>query len=200
MSVGFSSSYIALWALVVFQGLVVLALLQRLEKLQLLASQRESSENRLPNGSRAPGFACVDKWSNREYGLRDLAERGGMLLFLSSDCPACKALVEGLTRAAPDGLPLIIAFCHGREKACARFSRRLETKVPLVVDGAAEIASRYRASGFPTAVGIDRELKIRGYGHPKDVKEIRELWSHSFTEALAGEPRETTSSEMLSTI
>jgi hypothetical protein len=202
MSVGFSSSYIALWALAIFQGLVVLAILQRLEKVQLLASKREISENRLPIGSQAPEFASVKHPNtNRELGVRDLAERGGMLLFLSSDCPTCKALVDRLVRFAQDSLPPIIALCQGREQSCDRFSKRLEGIVPLVVDGAADTAARYGASGFPTAVVVDRELKIRGYGHPKDVREIRDLWSRSSAEGSAGDPgEEGDSSAVLSTI
>lgn len=187
MHFSFSASYIALWALVSFQGLVTLALLQQLAKLRRFLALGGFSEDRLPEGSQAPEFANIDKRSSRQFGVRSLEGTGGVVLFLTSECLVCKGLVDKLGRFAADDLPSIIAFCHGREQGCARFAKRLGTRVRLVLDGAEETTARYQISSFPTAVVVDGERKIRGYGHPKDIEEIRDVWSRSLTK---GSPRE----------
>jgi hypothetical protein len=173
----FSTSYIALWVLVIFQSFVLLALLQQIEKLRRVAVSGRLFEDHLPQGSRAPEFANIGRPSVHRFGTRSLEGSGGVLLFLSSDCLACKGLVNNLGQSATDDLPPIVVFCVGRERGCARFENRLITQCKFVVDGAAKTAARYRISNFPTAVVLDRELKISRYGHIKDVAEIKELWS-----------------------
>jgi len=177
----FSASYIALWVLVVFQGFVLLALLQQIEKLRRVAASGRLFEDQLPQGRRAPEFANIDRQSGRQFGTRSLEGSGGVLLFLSSDCLVCKRLAEDLGRRATDDLPAIVVFCVGRERGCARFENRLGT-YKFVLDGAAKTAARYRVSSFPTAIVLDGQLKISRYGHPKDVTEIKELWSSVLTE------------------
>ena len=56
-----------------------------------------------------------------------------------------------------------------------RFLKRLESKVRIVLDGADATSLRYHVSGFPTAVAVDGDQKIRGYGHPKDAEELKQL-------------------------
>jgi hypothetical protein len=179
VSFSFYASYIALWALVVFQGLVALALLQQLTKLRQFLALGGFSEDQLPEGSQAPEFANVDKRSSRESGVKSLEGRGGVVLFLSSECLVCRGLVDELGRSAADDLPVTIAFCHGKERGCARFARRLGTRVRLVLDGAEKTASHYHISNFPTAVVVDDKGKIRLYGHPQAIGEIKDLWSRS---------------------
>jgi hypothetical protein len=170
-------SYVALWALVVFQCLLILFLLEQLAKLRRFAVGGGFSVNLLPEGSKAPDFANVDKHSTRQVGLRSLDGTGGVILFLSSECLVCRGLVDRLALFGADESPLIIAFCQGRERGCARFGKRLGTRFRFVVDAAGETAARYRISTFPTAVVVDGKQRIRGYGYPSDVRDIKEMCS-----------------------
>lgn len=52
----FLSSYIALWLVVLAQGVLILAVLQQLAKLRNAAVRGDLSEDRLPDGSKAPDF------------------------------------------------------------------------------------------------------------------------------------------------
>jgi len=180
----FLSSYVALWALVLFQGLLILALLQQLAKLRNASLHEDPVDDQLPDGSRAPEFANLDKSTRREFGVQSLGEKGGVILFLSSQCHLCNSLVDSLEQFALGDLPAIIAFCKGREQPCARFAKRLALKLRLVFDTTGETGGRYHVSTFPTAVAVDGQLRIRGYAYPKDIGEIQELWLPPLLAAL----------------
>ncbi len=181
MRLSFYSSYIALWALAIFQGLLILALVGQLAKLRRVAALGGFSEDQLPEGSRAPEF--IDTHRGSKSGVRGLEGSGGVLLFLSSECLVCRGLTDSLGRAGSEELPLVIAFCQGREKGCAAFAKRLGSGARMILDSAEDTAARYQISRFPTAVMVDAQRKIRGYCHPRDLKELKQAWyrisSHS---------------------
>jgi len=180
MSSSFLASYIVIWLLVVFQGLLVLALLRQLAELRrLVESGSLQDENRLPVGSLAPEFAGSDVRSGERVSIQSLGGRGGVILFLSAECSVCKDLADSLQQPAINELPPIIAFCQGGEQTCARIAKRMGSEVRLIFEGAAETAERYHAFGLPTAIVVDGERKIRGHGHPQEVEDIRRLLSRS---------------------
>jgi len=190
MNLGFPATYVALWVLVVFDGLLILALLQRLEKLRQLIDHGGLAKGRLPVGTAAPEFSGVDQFG-QQVGLGNLDGRGGVILFLSPDCIACKALVDSIGSLA-DELPLTIALCRGEKEACAAFSTGLGPAIQLLPDPSGETAALYGASAFPTSVAIDRNLKIRNYGHPKAIEDLK----RTFADSLARDGRVITGPEL----
>jgi hypothetical protein len=179
----YSASYVALWAVVSFQGLLVLALLQQLARLRRIVAQGGLLDDPLPDGSQAPEFANVNKHLGRQVGIHILDGSGGIVLFVSSECLVCRGLVDTVRRFEPDDLPPIITFCQGREQGCDRFAKRLGTRIRLVVHDAEKTSARYRVFRFPTAVVVDGECKIRGYGHPRNMGEVKELWARSLAKS-----------------
>jgi cytochrome oxidase Cu insertion factor (SCO1/SenC/PrrC family) len=127
MGFSFSATYIAVWVAVVLQGVLILALLQRLEKLRQIMERGRSPSEKLPIGSSAPQFSAID-WSGKQASLQDFAGEEGILLFLSPTCYVCKDFVDSIA-SAKDELPPVIAFCVGEQEGCGAFSKRL---VPLV--------------------------------------------------------------------
>ncbi len=95
----------------------------------------------------------------------------------------CKGLADSLRQPKAEGLPPIIAFCQGQLNDCSDFAARLGKEVPLLFAGAEKVAALYRVSGFPTAVVVDSEQKIRGYGHPADVEDLSRLAAGGPTES-----------------
>jgi hypothetical protein len=169
----FSLSYIALWALVVFQGLLALALVRQVSELRERIKGGELPEEEpLPEGSKAPAFISKDLRSGEIYTIKSLQDRGGLLLFFSSDCHICKTLATALQQVSPDRMPLTLAFGLGREQAFARFAQRLPDWVPLLLQDAWEITRQYRVSSTPTAVLVDAKLQILGYSHPGELAEL----------------------------
>lgn len=176
MSSPFITSYIAIWIVVVFQGLVVLALLRELTELrQKLEAVGLRADDRLPIGSPAPDFTAVDVRSKKTVGLRNLKGTGGAILFLTPHCGTCKDLANSMRAPALDGLPPVIVFCQGGDSACARVFEILDPKAYSVHQNAQELASRYRVTGSPTVVLVDEEQKIRGYGHPEHFADLKKL-------------------------
>lgn len=187
MSFSFFTSYIAIWVLVLFQGLLVIALLRQLAELRRLVEMGGFQEDRLPAGSPAPRFAGLDVRSGQQVSSYSLNGRGGVLLFLSPDCTVCKGLADSLRPPALNDLPPVIAFCQGGERACERFIKRLGPGVSLLFDVAGETAARYHVSGSPTAVVVDEKQRVRGYGNPQDVEDLKRLLARSLV-AEAAEP------------
>jgi hypothetical protein len=132
----------------------------------------------LPEGSPAPEFGGPELRSGHYTSSRDLDGRGVIILFLSPECEVCKSLADSL-RAAGTEAPPVIALCQGGEQACAGFATRLGKEVPLLFRGAQETAAAYGVSGFPTAVVVDTKRKIRAYGQPRDIGDLKSLWADS---------------------
>jgi AhpC/TSA family len=164
----------------VFQGLLILALLQRLEKLRELIERSSFAKDRLPIGSSAPEFFGTDRFG-QQTGLRHLDGRGGLVLFLSPDCLLCSALV-GSIGALLNELPPTIVVCRGVAEGCTAFSTQLGHAVQFLSDASGETAALYGASAFPTAVVIDGSRKIRGYSHPKGVADLKRTFAESLAE------------------
>lgn len=180
MTFGFSATYIALWAMVIFQGLLILALLQQLEKLRELLERGSFAKDRLPVGSSAPEFFGTDQFG-QQCGVKHLDGRAGVILFVSPDCSLCNALV-GAIGALVNELPPTIAVCRGGSEACKGFSTQLGPTVLFLCDPSGETAALYGASAFPTVVVIDASRKIRGYGHPKALEDLKRTFAESLTE------------------
>jgi thioredoxin-related protein len=169
----FSLSYIALWALVVFQGLLALALVRQVSELrERIRGGELPEEEPLAEGNRAPAFTSKDLRSGDTYTSRSLQGRGGLLLFFSADCHICKTLATALHPVRPDRMPITLAFGLGREQAFSRFSQRLPDWIPLLLQDAGDISRQYHISTTPTAVLVDAKLQIRGYSHPESVAEL----------------------------
>jgi hypothetical protein len=181
VTVSFSATYIALWFVVIFEGLLILSLLQQLTKLRRLAEQGGSSEqNRLALGSKAPPFAGIDLHSGEQIGIAHLDRRGGLVIFLSPDCSVCKSLVGSV--ALSNELPQTIAFCQGSQQACTALLTRVGVRIRSSFTGAEEAITSYRVSGFPTAVVVDGERRIRAYGYPKDAEDLKALFARGLSD------------------
>lgn len=172
----FSASYIAIWILVLFQGLLILALLRQLAELRSLMERGAfRGEDHLPVGSPAPKFAGRDLRTGQQVGSLSLSGSGGIILFVSPKCSVCKGLAYKLRQGVTNHLPPIVVFCNGGEQGCAYFVKRLASEIHLLTEGAEQTAARYHVSGFPTAIVVDGKQKIRGYGHPENLEDLEQL-------------------------
>jgi hypothetical protein len=121
-----------------------------------------------------------------------------MILFLSPGCTVCKALAQNFQFQPFQGAnsPVITAICcNGDTNTCADFGAGLGVNVRLLLDQANEIWARYRVSRFPTAVVVDKEEKIRAYGYPQSVKDLKQLLEHSVDKVQAQDGPGQTSAE-----
>jgi hypothetical protein len=168
--------------------LLALALLRRLEELRGMmkqawgdaAEEDFQEDDFLPTGSRAPEFDGLDARSGEPVGIHNL-DRGGVLLFLSSECRLCRGLAESLKQYPLNGMPPIIAVCRGGDEAARIFGKRLREDISLMLEGAEETARLYHVSSYPTSVVIGPTRIVRGYGHPTDLESLRSLLDRSLS-------------------
>jgi hypothetical protein len=165
VSFPFGLGYAALWALVLFQTLVLLGLL------------RGMPGGRLPLGTLAPDFSAVEAHSGRTMRLAELAGRRSILLFLSPGCRNCAnlaAAIHGIYHKAEGRLVLV---CQGSRQECVAFLATHDPgrRLPLLLDPELVISFQFRIAGAPAAVLLDDELRIRSYGSPQRSEELEEI-------------------------
>lgn len=181
MRLDFVATYIALWILVVFQGLLILALLKQLTTIRRLAERASPLGDKLPLGSSAPEFMGTDL---QFAGWNDADSLGVVILFLTAGCPACQELLNSIGQHGDNVVPHIVAVCQGGD-ACSKRVANLSSAIQLAACNGEETARQYRISRFPTAVVVDRERKIRGYGHPTNVTDLVRMFYDSIGDIAA---------------
>lgn len=171
MTVSFFLSYAALWALVVFQTLVLLGLVRTVYRLRREGAALASDGDL--RGHAAPEFSAFDL-SGAPIRSTDLAERLSALLFVGPDCGSC-----GVTLADFDALNCkargnVIVFCQGVPEECSRLIQTYRLDVPVVADQDLKISELFRIHTVPTAVLIEGGRVVRT-GHPKHGEELEKL-------------------------
>ncbi len=195
MSFPFIASYIAMWILVVFQGLLIVALLKQLgEVKQLVELRGVTGEDRLPAGTAAPNFEGLDLRTAQRMTTHVFDGQGGALLFLSPECGSCLDLANGLRQPALTRLPPIITFCQGSDSACASFVNRMGPEIYTLSDDDNNVAMRYHVDGSPTAIVINPDLTIGAYGHPVNIEDLKRLLARTLGTSEAKAEAETTES------
>jgi len=194
MSLPFIVSYIGVWILVVFQGLLILALLKQLSELKQLARLGGvPGEDRLPVGTAAPEFDGLDLRSAQRVTVQVFDGQGGALLFLSPECGSCLELANGL-QSALNGLPPIITLCQGSDSTCEALIGRLGPQIYTLRDDDNSVSKRYRVDGSPTAIVISPDLTIGAYGHPLNVEDFKRLLARTLgtdVRNMAAQPTES---------
>lgn len=157
-------SYIALWAVVLFQGLVIFILLRQLGVIYLGTAQGVAGDGLSP-GERAPEFALPDL-DGREVALSGFRGLPLLLVFGSPSCGPCKALVPDLeTFAAEKREQLRVLFLsRGEIEDAQRFAKEQDVRVPVAVHPDESLAEQYKVRVTPFAFLIDAEGVVRAKG------------------------------------
>src|SRR6266508_707897 len=92
----FVLSYVALWALVVLQALVLIGLTRAVYELRYHPADPPSRQ-----GSPAPDFSAVDL-SGSPVSAGSLRGKPAVLLFVSPNCPSCMVSLAELRPLASD--------------------------------------------------------------------------------------------------
>ncbi len=158
------TSYVILWGIVLFQGLVIFVLMRQLGIIYLGTAQGVARDG-IAAGQRAPDFTLPDLAG----GLRSLAGFHGrslLLVFGSTSCGPCRGLVPDLNAFAQthaDGLDALFAI-RGTPAETQRFAEELGLGVPVGVYNDEELAEKYKVRVTPFAFVIDGEGIVRSKG------------------------------------
>ena len=164
MSGPWLASYIALWAVVLFQGVVIFILLRQLGVIYLGTAQGVAGDGLSP-GERAPDFALPDL-DGREIALSGFRGLPLLLVFGSPSCGPCKTLIPDLQAfAAEKRDQLRVLFLSRGEVEDARtFAREQDVRVPVAVHPDEALAEKYKVRVTPFAFVIDGEGVVRAKG------------------------------------
>jgi hypothetical protein len=163
---------IAVIGTLLFQGLLIVALLKQLEDAKALLETIDiPAVGALAAGAAAPRFDTAGVRSNRRFALESFREAGGVLLFVSPKCEACSRLIEKI--ATRDRLPDNVIVVWGGE--AEELGARVGPHIEFVTANAGLIAAAYRIGSFPTAVSINGAGAIVRYGHPRDYDDLDKM-------------------------
>lgn len=113
-------------------------------------------------GSRAPDFSLRDTTGGR-HSLESLLrlDRPLMIVFSDPDCGPCTALLPEIAEWQREhGLDLTIALVSRGARAQTRAKAEEHGIVNVLSDGDRDVFNRYRATGTPSAVLVDRNGRL----------------------------------------
>ena len=158
------ASYIALWAVVLFQGVVIFLLLRQLGTMYPGTAQGVARDG-LPVGDRAPDFDVRDA-EGRPLSLADFRGMPLLLVFGSPDCTPCRQLIPDLNAFAqerPQELRVLF-LSRGEVEDARRFADEHSVQVQVAAFPDDSLPDQYRARVSPFAFRIDVEGVIRAKG------------------------------------
>ncbi|HKI02390.1 MAG TPA: redoxin domain-containing protein [Thermoanaerobaculia bacterium] len=175
MGFGFYGTYAALWAIVLFQGLLILALLRQIVNLrQAVEKGGGLGLDLLPAGAEAPAFWARDLRAGQPLTAEGLRGEAAVLLFVTADCALCKTVLDGLRRRELGQSAQVVVVCIAAETDCAPLLNRVAPDLTVLADPSEDIRRAYRVSATPTAVILDEGGRIRGYAYPRDAGELED--------------------------
>lgn len=157
-------SYIALWAVVLLQGVIIFVLLRQLGLMYLGTAQGVSRDG-LAVGERAPDFA-VQALEGTTLSLADFSGRSLLLVFGSANCAPCRTLIPDLNVFARElAHELRVLFLsRGEDGEARRFAREVDAQVPVATHPDEALSDAYKARVTPFAFLIDGDGVIRAKG------------------------------------
>lgn len=179
MSVPFYLSYIALWILVVFQGIILLGMVRMVYQLQrdrtATGVPEGSSEGSLKPGQQAPEFTAMDILG-RQISSTDFSGRLTALLFVSPSCQTCMATLNEVQALSYKAEGNVVVVCRAEQKGCVQLTEKYNLNMPVVVDADEHVSRIFGISSVPTAVLINVNNNIQSFGQPLRGKELEEMF------------------------
>ena len=179
MSTPFLASYVLLYLIVIFQGMLLLGAVRAIHELRqghVAPAQPEEGE---PEAERllrqeAPRFEALDLTGNL-VGTEQLRGRSSLVLFVSPNCSSCMLTLDELhaVQHKVDGNVLVV--CGARDADCRNLASDHNLTVPVVADEDASIGKLFDVTAFPTAVLLNAGTRVVSYGHPMRGEELREM-------------------------
>lgn len=169
-------AFLVLWAIVLFQGLIILGLVRTLRELQNVVESGRLPR-RLPVGALSPDFKGTDLRTGAEIDSSELIGRELVVLFLSDGCPNCRRLADGTRHVSVEPGQTRIAVCHGGAREAGTFVDLLASDIAVLADSDGAVFSSFAITGTPAAVIVDETGSVSGSGGPRHSGELAALLS-----------------------
>lgn len=180
-------SYIVLWAVVLFQGVVIVVVLRQLGIMYLGTAQGVARDG-IAAGQRAPEFVA----SGLDGGHVTLADFRGMpllLVFGSATCAPCRGLIPDLNAFALEKREELRALflCRGGVDEARGFASELSVQVPVAAHPDEELPEKFKTRVTPFAFLIDAEGVVLAKGLANNRAHLDMLLDMAAKEAPSGE-------------
>jgi peroxiredoxin len=172
MTLVFYLSYAALWALVIFQSLVLLGVVRNVYRLQ--QDRPTTASSATMRDRPMPEFTAVDL-SGEAVVSGAFAGRLTGLLFVGSDCETCALTLHDLDALHAKADRNMIVICQGPRNQCAQLAEVYGITAPVVADEDRQISDLFEITRVPTAVIVDENGQIASFGHPLGGEQLEEL-------------------------
>jgi len=169
-------AFLVLWAIVLFQGLIILGLVRTHRELQD-AVESGRLPRRLPVGAQGPDFRGTDLRTGAEIDSSELTGRELVILFLSRGCPYCRRLADGTRQVPVEPRQTRIAVCQGDAREATTFVDLLASDVAVLADPDGAVFSSFAITSTPAAVVVDETGRVSGSGGPHHSGELAALIS-----------------------
>jgi methylamine dehydrogenase accessory protein MauD len=173
-------AFLALWAVVLFLGFLLLGALRalgllswRLEQLAATTPKRLGRDGLKP-GKKAPDFTLASA-DGKEVALHDFAGRKVLLVFTQSGCSPCKTIVPELNRLGPAEQVLVVN--NADADATRKWSQEVGARFPVLAQDRFSVSKRYEVFATPFAFLIDEKGIIASKGIVNNRQHIRYVLS-----------------------
>jgi peroxiredoxin len=186
----FYLSYGVLWAIVIFQSLVVIGLVRALYDRRTPEAPTATESSGMA-GETLPDFT-VDDVFGAPIESRSLLGRPTALLFVSPDCESCAVTLQELDALVRRMDGNVVVFCRSDPSRCRSMAHHYGLGVPVACDEDRAVGDLLRVSATPTAVLVGADGRIESYGHPmspEDLeRQVAERGSNGVSEASELQP------------
>jgi len=172
-------SYIALWIIVVVQGVLILALARQIG---LLHERFASGGARIMNmglniGDQAPALDEYDVNSHKVTMGTELNKRT-LLMFISTGCSTCASLIphlKSLARNEHDNTEIKVIAFGTTPEAGKKYAveHSLDSIIPVIVSN--DLALSYKVTLAPYGIVVDRAGVVRAKGLVNSYFDIESL-------------------------
>lgn len=176
MTAAFLPAFVVLWAIVLFQALIILGLVRTVRELQTVVESGRLPR-RLPVGTVSPDFRGSDLRTGAEIDSSELIGRELVILFLSDGCPTCRRLADGTRHVPVEPGQARIAVCHGGAREASTFVDLLASDISVLADSDGAVFSAFAITGTPAVVVVDETGTVARSGGPRHSIELAALLS-----------------------
>jgi peroxiredoxin len=175
VTVSFSVSYGVLWALVIFQSLVLLGMTRTVYQLRANASPEGEAlgPDSEIEGAPTPIFSSTDVFGTG-FDSAQLGDQLAAFLFVSPGCSNCVATLNHLEALKRKVDGRVVVVCRGDDEACRNVAETYNTSVPVLSDEDLEINKRFGAPAAPAAILVEGG-RIRSVGHPSSGDDLEQM-------------------------
>lgn len=176
MHAPFWVTYGLLWALVLFQGVVVLGLTHTAygRRANGAGSPGEEGADDSLRGRLVPPFTATDL-AGRKVDSAVFLDRTTAVLFVSPSCSSCAATLDEMAALVTKTNGNVIVICRSSPDRCRRLAEKYDVDVSVVADTEFRISKLFGVTRVPTAVLVNDEGIVDSFGHPRRGEELIEI-------------------------